>query len=100
MSSITKEDLLASIRRAQREIEALGPPPLTLIKVGSLKRFRAEIEKRAGPLKASTPPGDIWPARFNGVPVDETSLLPPNYVTLWRGMEMVGVIDLDKEDGA
>lgn len=63
----------------------------SVIKCGSIPRLMAAIErKNGGPIKAVD--GMTW----SGVPVEQHSYLPENFVVITVNGEVTHIIDLDK----
>ena len=96
MSTLT----IDMIREAQRKLEESRPnePRITMIHVGNLERFIADVEKRTGSVVVKdegkkTP----YPAYLNGTPLEEKRHLDDNLVLVWAGDEIWRIIDLDEQ---
>jgi hypothetical protein len=92
----TSDEIYAELRRLKREIE-VEKPAITSVKVGSLERFQRALEERNPLVKHARLP-DPLTNFWAGVPVIETDLLPPHLVAMMQGDDVVGFINLDRED--
>lgn len=69
----------------------------SVIKCGSIPRLMAELDrKNGGPIKSVGMREPHGTAHFMGLPVEQHSYLPENFVVIMQNGEVTHIIDLDK----